>query len=133
MKKKILNLCLLVALLVGATAVMAYADASTGGGASDIGSKELTLVQSLITGSVGAFFGLLVAFCGVYVFIVKGSNFGIILIILGVAITFLPSIYNGVRVVVCPIAKALSSDAASCKANSGSRGGSRGSSGGGST
>lgn len=75
------------------------------------GAPELALVNNVVTGALGFFVGLLVAVVGVYAFVVKRDNRGLVLIILAVLFTLAPGVYNGVRQVVCPLAKTLSSSA----------------------
>lgn len=106
--KNLIHLCILVALLVGATVLCAHAATTVAG------QPELTLLQNLVTGSIGKFVGLLVAFVGAYTLIRGNSAFGITLIILGILITMLPGVYRGVRLVTCPIVQGITGGDAHC-------------------
>lgn len=78
-----------------------------------IGAPELKLVETFLTGNFGFFIGLATAFYGVYKIGAKAdARGGTLLIIIGVLFTLIPTIYNGTRLVVCPIAKAIASTAA---------------------
>lgn len=113
--KNLLLLSFTVALLVGAIVFCASATSVT----TDLGDPELKLFQSLITGNFGTFLGLLTAFIGAYTLIVKGeTGFGVMLIALGVVITLLPGVYNGMRLVTCPIAEALGGSCTTGSSNS---------------
>lgn len=76
------------------------------------GDPELALVQNFLTGNFGFLIGLATAFAGVYKIGAKAdAKGGALLIILGVLFTMIPAIYNGTRIMVCPIAKALAPSA----------------------
>ena len=78
-----------------------------------VGAPELRLVQGFLTGNYGLLIGVATAFAGVYKLAAKAdAKGGILLIILGVLFTMAPAIYNGTRLIVCPIAKALAPSAA---------------------
>lgn len=100
----------LMALMLGAMPV--WAQSSSQGA---VGAPELKLVELLLTGNLGLFLGLAVAFLGVYTLSAGQSPaFGLVLIVLGALITLTPSIYKGTRAVICPIIQTLSSNAV-CK------------------
>lgn len=99
--KNIIHLSILVALLVGATVLSAHAATTVAG------QPELTLLQNILTGVIGKFVGLLVAFIGAITLVRGNSTFGITLIVLGILITMLPGVYNGVRKITCPIIEAI--------------------------
>ena len=71
------------------------------------GKPELALLETILTGNVGLGFGLLVTAIGIYQVAMGRGRGGFVLILLGVAFTVLPGIYNGVRDVMCGIATGL--------------------------
>jgi hypothetical protein len=78
-----------------------------------VGAPELALVQGMLSGNYGLLIGLGTAFAGVYKLAAKAdAKGGILLILLGVLFTVAPGIYNGTRLIVCPIAKSLAPTAA---------------------
>jgi hypothetical protein len=80
---------------------------------SAVGAPELALVQGFLLGNYGLLIGVATTFAGVYKLAAKAdAKGGILLIILGVLFTMVPAIYNGTRLVVCPIAKVLAPTAA---------------------
>lgn len=99
----LLKLAAVALLLCGA---MVFSVHAADGGAA--GSAEYNLLVLILTGALGKVLGLGLAIAGVWAFAAKGqTQFGIILIILGVLITMLPTFYQGVRVFVCPIVNSL--------------------------
>lgn len=71
------------------------------------GAAEVRLLEMIFTGNIGLAIGLAIAILGIFSF-VKGNTAGaIVFVVLGVIITLLPGIYNGVRIIACPIASAL--------------------------
>ena len=94
--------CLVLALLL-LVATGAYA-ATASGAAGDV---ELRLLERIFTGNIGLTLGLIVAVFGIFSIVNGKMAGGIILIILGVIITLLPGVYNGIRVISCPIAESL--------------------------
>lgn len=96
--KKII-LLVVAALILGAACV--YADDSPAGAA------ELSLLTNIFTGNIGLTLGLGVVVLGIFALIQGNSGGAIMLIILGVLITLLPGVYNGVRSITCGIAEGL--------------------------
>lgn len=107
------GLLLLVTALVFSAACV-YADPTAAGGA--VGSAEINLLKAVFTGNIGLALGLIVAFFGLYTMVVKG-NFGggLFILVLGVLITLLPTFYNGVTQVTCPIARSLGGECGGIK------------------
>lgn len=73
----------------------------------DVGSAELHLFEKIFTGNIGLTLGLLVAAVGIFSFVNGNLVGGIIMVVLGVIITLLPGVYNGLRAIACPIAESL--------------------------
>ncbi|MBI1308526.1 MAG: hypothetical protein GC129_01530 [Proteobacteria bacterium] len=93
----------LILLGIGAVS-MGWAEAAQ----APVGSAELALLKLIITGKLGLAFGLAVAFLGVWTIGAKGNtSFGMVLILCGVIITMLPTVFNGFRGIVCPIVSSL--------------------------
>lgn len=97
-----MKLLLLVVTALFAGAVYAYAD-----NGSDVGAVELQLLEAIFTGNIGLTLGLAVTALGIWQVIHNNLTGGLILIVLGVLVTFLPGVYNGVRMIACPIANSL--------------------------
>jgi hypothetical protein len=95
-----------------ATSVASLFFMSASGVAQSVGAPELRLVEEFLTGNYGFLIGLATAFAGVYKLAAKADpKGGALLIILGVLFTMIPAIYNGTRLIVCPIARALAPNA----------------------
>ncbi len=92
-----------LALLVGASLFIAGTAA-----AQAVGGAELRLLEIFLTRWIGITIGLGVAVYGIFKFSQSETGFGITLVLVGAAITFAPGIFNGFRMVVEPMAKALS-------------------------
>lgn len=90
---------IVVALLVGA----ATAFAATG----DPGNAEMNLVVAIFTGNIGLVIGLAITIMGIFQFVKGDTGGALYTIVLGVLITMLPGIYNGLRMIACPIAESL--------------------------
>lgn len=68
------------------------------GAAGTAGSTAFNTFQSAITGNIGFLIGLAIAFFGVWTWIVQqNTGAGILMIIGGVLITMVPSLFNGAR------------------------------------
>lgn len=91
---------LLAALIL--SAVTAYAETT---GAA--GNAELNLVVAILTGNIGLVLGLGVTVIGIITFVKGDTTQAIWTILLGVLITMTPGIYNGLRLIACPIAESL--------------------------
>lgn len=72
-----------------------------GGGSGTSFTAELTFLETLLSSNYVLFIGLVIAIIGFFQFILHGNGFGIIMIILAVALTAFPgmykSFYSGVR------------------------------------
>lgn len=72
-----------------------------GGGSGTSFTAELTFLETLLSSNYVLFIGLVIAIIGFFQFIIHGNGFGIIMIILAVALTAFPgmykSFYSGVR------------------------------------
>ncbi len=90
---------LVAALLLGAATAYA-AEASPG-------NVELKLVEAILTGNIGLILGLIVTVMGIITFVKGDTGSGIFTVLLGVLITMTPGIYNGLRLIACPVAEAL--------------------------
>lgn len=75
--------------------------------AAPVGQAELRLLEAIFTGNIGLTLGLFIAIGGIITFVQGKTGAGITLIVLGVLITLLPGVFNGMRAVMCPIAGAL--------------------------
>ena len=75
--------------------------------ASDVGAAEVKLLVNIFTGNIGLVIGLIVTIMGVFMFIKGDSGGAVYVVVLGVLITMLPGIYNGLRIILCPIAESL--------------------------
>lgn len=95
-------LLILAALIMGAAGVYAQ-DAAP----KAVGEAELKLLETIFTGNIGLILGLVIAIMGIITFTQGNTGAGIMLIVVGVLITLLPGVFNGARLVVCPIATAL--------------------------
>jgi len=95
-----LLLTVVAALLLGA----ATGYAQTGDAA---GAVELKLVQIIFTGNIGLFLGLAITIMGIIMFVQGDTGGAVFTVILGVLITMLPGVYNGLRYIACPIAVGL--------------------------
>ncbi len=73
----------------------------------DVGAAELQLLEKIFTGNIGLTLGLIVAAVGIFTFVNGNIIGGIIMVVLGVLITLLPGVYNGLRALACPIAESL--------------------------
>jgi hypothetical protein len=74
------------------------------------GAVELKLLTGLIQGQLGLFVGLIIAAMGLWM-IIKGSMVpGITFLVVAVVVTSLPTVYNGITLITCPIAKSLGSN-----------------------
>ncbi|TKW60937.1 MAG: hypothetical protein DI628_08620 [Blastochloris viridis] len=91
-----LLLLVVAALLLGA---------ATGYAQSDAGAVELDLVRRIFTGNIGLFIGLAITIMGIIMFVQGDTGGAIFTVILGVLITMLPGVYNGLRYIACPIAE----------------------------
>ena len=102
---KILLVCLAVLILGAASAFAADAAGNAAGAA------ELSLLEKILTGNFGLAVGLAVAAVGIFKVMNQNTAGGVTMIILGVLLTLLPGIYNGVYTIVCPIVSQLTSSA----------------------
>lgn len=100
---KVLTILCMALLLGGAIVLSAHA--ATGSNA--VGANEYNLFKHIFTGNLGKILGLGLTILGIWSFFVKGQQFGLALIAIGVVITMLPTFYNGMRVFVCPIVTSL--------------------------
>lgn len=99
-------LTIVVALLVGAAT--AYAAQESGQQQSGaVGAAELDLLVAIFTGNIGLLMGLAITIMGIFQFVKGDAGGAIYTIVLGVLITMLPGIYNGLRMIACPIAESL--------------------------
>lgn len=85
-------------------ASVAHAQAATG---SDVGAVELSLIERVLTGNIGLGIGLIVTILGIVTIIKGRMGGGLFLIVMGVLITVMPGVYNGVREVSCAVASSL--------------------------
>ncbi len=104
MATKLLNKWLLPALLVGAGLLLAGI-----GWAQDApaGEAELRLLELFLTGNYGLTLGLGVVIFGIFQIVQQNVGGGILLIVVGALIVLAPGIYNGTRMIVCPITALL--------------------------
>lgn len=111
-------LLILAALIMGAAGVYAQNTA-----AEAVGGAELKLLETIFTGNIGLVMGLIIAIMGIFAFIQGNTSSGITLIVVGVLITLLPGVFNGARLIVCPIALALGGECGQIGGGSGGNGG----------
>ncbi len=71
---------------------------STPGGASATIDEVYCDIRDLVRGSVGTIIGFLFALGGLVMLLLKGSNYGIVLIIIGISVTAFPGLINSVIV-----------------------------------
>jgi hypothetical protein len=95
----------ILSVLLVLLAAVSTAYAATGN--SDVGAAEIDLFITILTGNIGIALGLGVAIIGIFRFISGNVAGGITMVVLGVIITLMPAIYNGLRLIVCPIATSL--------------------------
>ncbi len=101
-------LVLFAALFMGAAGVYAQdTQTATTAASTSIGGAEVKLLEAVFTGNLGLLLGLGIAIMGIFKFSQGDTGAGITLIVVGVLITLLPGVFNGMRAVVCPIATAL--------------------------
>ena len=86
------------------SAATAYATQQQSGA---VGAAELNLLVAIFTGNIGLLIGLAITIMGVFQFVKGDAGGAIYTIVLGVLITMLPGIYNGLRMIACPIAESL--------------------------
>lgn len=95
-----LALCLVLGLFCVATSIGWAADDA-------VGEAELNLIKSIITGALGKVVAFLVIFVGIYT-IIKGKLVpGLVMIGLAIVLYMLPTFYNGLTIMFCPIAESL--------------------------
>ncbi len=88
------NLYGLLALSAVAITLMPEAHAASTGGVAANMDQVYCDVRNLTTGNVGSIIGFGFAFLGLLTLLLKGSNYGIILIIIGIAVTAFPGLLN---------------------------------------
>ncbi|MEC9292044.1 MAG: hypothetical protein VX730_06550 [Pseudomonadota bacterium] len=95
--------CIILLLAIAAVAVMftnnsiAVTEATNGGASANIDEVYCDL-RELVRGSVGTIIGFLFALGGLILLLLKGSNYGIVLIIIGISVTAFPGLINSVIV-----------------------------------
>lgn len=82
-----------------------FLGAATGYAQNDAGAVELDLMRRIFTGNIGLFLGLAVTIMGIIMFVKGDTGGAVFTVLLGVLITMLPGVYNGLRIIVCPIAE----------------------------
>jgi hypothetical protein len=95
-----ISLMVLTALLTGAV-FSVWAEPSA------VGSLEVNLLETILTGNLGLILGLAVTILGIFRIAMGKMGDGITLCIVGVLIVLTPGVYNGIRLIVDPIVKAL--------------------------
>jgi uncharacterized protein YacL len=71
------------------------------------GNAELNLLTTIFTGNIGLVIGLVIAITGIIQFVKGDSGAAIYTIVLGVLITLLPGVYNGLRMIACTLVESL--------------------------
>ena len=71
------------------------------------GAVEISLLTTIVTGNIGLTLGLAIAIVGIFQFIKGKTAEAVTFVVLGVLITLLPGIYNGIRSISCTVVKGL--------------------------
>lgn len=74
---------------------------------TSVGAAELSLLDKIFTGNIGLVLGLAVAVAGLWKFAHGDFSGAVMMMVLAVLLTLLPGVYNGLRLIVCPIARTL--------------------------
>lgn len=91
------------------TAMLLAAQPAFAQNASNAGLNLLNTFQGAITGNIGFFLGLAIAFFGVWTWVVnQNTGAGILMIIGGVLITLVPSLFTGARNLVGGVVSSFS-------------------------
>ncbi len=93
MQKK-MNLFFILTLFILSLSCFQEALAAPVGGASANMDEVYCDVRELVTGNVGTLIGFAFAFAGFVILLMKGSNYGIFMIIVGISVTAFPGLIN---------------------------------------